>query len=429
MIVEWFESARLGERYCRLTHIDGRPDVYVFPKRMSNIYALCAVHYGSVDCSYRLDGGERVTLPDGVAHFLEHKMFAQPDGTDAFDRFSSLGADANAYTAYDKTIYLFNCTSKFDASFSTLLDMVAHPYFTHESVEREKGIIGQEIGMYDDDPDSVCYQNMLRAMYGDHPLAHDVCGSVKSIAGITPEMLYECHRLFYSPANMVIIVCGDVDESRVAELVASSYPPIIAPKPEICVPTGLDAPAMPRVSREMPVAMPLFAMGFKERQTDRDPAVRRRHDVLASILEGMLFSASGELYNKLYDSGMITSPLSCWRLAEEGYAYTELCGTAQDAEAVCDYIMSHIRNVRANGLSKSDFARCKRKRIGDAVSRFDSTEEIANSLVDYAFEGIDIFDDLAVIESVSYDEVCAFFENMYHEENAAVSYVFPQKQS
>lgn len=425
MKTEWFESARLGERYCRV-RIDGRPDVYVFSKNMTSTYALCAVRYGSIDRSYRLSGGETVTLPDGIAHFLEHKMFAQPDGTDAFDRFSALGADANAYTTYDRTVYLFNCTSNFDGAFSALLDMVTHPYFTEESVARERGIIGQEIGMYDDDPDSACYMSMLRALYGDHPLSTNVCGTVASIGKITPELLYDCHRVFYNPANMVIIVCGAVDVAQVAGIVEHSYSPIKTPGVERCVPSGLGAPVQKKISRRMQVAMPLFMMGFKERFADPDPVVRQRHDILASILERMLFSTSGELYNSLYDSGMITSPLSCGRLAEESYAYTELGGTAQNAEAVCDYIMSHIKNVRRQGLSKDDFVRCKRKRIGDAVSRFDSTEEIANSLIGYAFDGLDLLDDINVIESVSFDELCALFENMYLEENTAVSYVLPQ---
>lgn len=424
MTTEWFSSARLGERYCRIK-TDGRPDVYVFPKNMSNTYALCAVHYGSVDRSYCFEGGEPVVLPDGIAHFLEHKMFTQPDGTDAFDRFSALGADANAYTAYDRTVYLFNCTSDFDKSFATLLDMVTHPYFTAQSVKKEQGIIAQEIGMYDDDPDSVCYINMLRALYPNHPLSTNVCGTVKSIARITPELLYDCHRVFYNPSNMVIIVCGAVDEKRVAELVEQNYSPTGVLSFRRCVPRDNDSPAQKSITQCMQVAMPLFVMGFKERQTDADPVTRQRRDVLASILERMLFSTSGTLYNNLYDAGMITSPLSCGRLAEEDYAYTELCGSAKDANAVCEYIISHINNIRKSGLSKDDFVRCKRKRLGDAISRFDSTEEIANSLIGYAFDGLDILDDINVIQSVTFDELCGLFETMYLEQDTAVSFVLP----
>ncbi len=424
MTTEWFSSSTLGERYCRV-RMAGRPDIYVFPKKMSNIYALCAVHYGSVDKYYRGADGQTVEPPDGVAHFLEHKMFAEPNGTDAFDRFSALGADANAYTTYDRTVYLFNCTSNFDGAFSELLHMVTHPYFTEENVARERGIIAQEIGMDNDDPDVVGYYDMLRALYGTHPISSIALGTVESISRITPQLLYDCHEVFYNPDNMVIIVCGDVEVSRVAELVEGCYAPVAPRHVERIAPDASGAPLEHETQRRMQVAMPLFVMGFKEREVDASPALRQRRDVLASILERMLFSTSGQLYNELYDSGMLTVPLSVSRLAEESYAYTELCGMAQNAEAVCEHIMSHIKKVRSSGLSNDDFVRCKRKRIGDAISRFDSTDDIANSLIGYAFDGLDMLDEINVIKSVRFDELCELFEKMYLEQTAAVSYVLP----
>lgn len=425
MTVEWFSSPQLGERYCRV-RMAGRPELYVFPKKMSSIYALYAVHYGSVDSCYRGDDGLLTRLPDGIAHFLEHKMFAQPDGSDAFDRFSTLGADANAYTSYDRTVYLFNCTSNFDGAFETLLDMVTHPHFTEENVSRERGIIAQEIGMCDDDPDSVCYTGMLRALYGDHPLSANICGTAESIKAITPELLYACHKRYYGPANSVMIVCGDVEVARVAELVERCYPPLPELAVERCLPPFPPHPVAREVKQSMQVAMPMFVMGFGEHETDAMPAERQRRDVLASILERMLFSTSGSLYNELYDSGMITSPLAVGRLAEEGYAHTELSGMARDAEAVCTKIMSHIEKTHRAKLSKDDFVRCKRKRIGDAISRYDSTEEIANSLIGYAFDGLDMLDEINVLGSVEFDELCELFEKMYLERDTAVSYVVPR---
>lgn len=425
MTAEWFSSPQLGERYCRV-RMAGRPELYVFPKKMSSTYALYAVHYGAVDSCCCDDGGRLIRQPDGIAHFLEHKMFAQPDGNDAFDRFSALGADANAYTAYDRTVYLFNCTSNFEGAFSTLLDMVTHPYFTEENVSRERGIIAQEIGMYDDDPDSVCYTGMLRALYGDHPLSANICGTVESIGDITPALLYDCHKRFYNPANSVIIVCGDVEVSQVAELVERCYPPLPELAIEHCLPPFPTRPVTREVKRSMQVAMPLFVMGFGERETDATPAERQRRDVLASILERMLFSVSGSLYNELYDSGMITCPLATGRMAEDGYAHTELSGTAHDAEAVCAKITSHIEKTRREGLSRDDFVRCKRKRIGDAISRYDSTEEIANSLISYVFDGLDMLDEINVLRSVEFDELCELFEKMYLEQDTVVSYVVPR---
>lgn len=426
MKTEWFTSDRLGERYCRIT-TKGRPQIYVFPKQMSSIYAVCAVKYGSVDRCYRCRDGNEIILPDGIAHFLEHKMFACPDGRDAFDVFSQLGADANAYTSYDRTVYLFNCTSNFDRSLVTLIDMMTHPHFTSQNVLKERGIIEQEIAMYDDDPDIACNENMLAALYKDHPVRVNICGTARSISQITPELLYECHKTFYNPENMVIAVCGPVEVDRVADIVCNYEKWGQAVEFERCVAPELDLPYKTCISRRMQVAIPLFTVGFKETVSDPSPEVRHRRDIVASILERMLFSASGNLYNELYDSGSITAPLSVGRIAEEGYAFTELCGMAWGPEAVVEKIASHIKKTRVRGLSNFDFVRCKRRRLGDAISRFDSVEEIANAIIGYAFDGLDMLLDPDIIESVSFDEVCELFEQMYHEQSMAVSYVMPLK--
>ena len=424
MKIEWFESSRLGERYCKIK-LQDRPMLYVFPKKMSNTYALCAVRYGSVDRSYRISGGKKIILPDGIAHFLEHKMFTEEDGSDAFDIFSAFGADANAYTSYDRTAYLFNCTSNFENSFSTLLNMMTHPYFTDKSVKKERNIIEQEIMMYEDEPEAVCYENMLSALYREHPVRVNVCGTVKSIAQITPELLYDCYNTFYNPNNMVIVVCGDVVPERVVELVENQGGWASSISFERCIDSDFGLPCQQSVYHKMQVAQPLFAIGFKEREVVADAALRHRQDIIASILERMLFSTSADLYNEMYDKGLITSPLSIGRTVEDTYAFTELCGAADSPELVIEYISSHIKSKRAGGLSCSDFVRCKRRKIGDAISRFDSTEEIANSLIDYAFDNLDILRDADIVESIEFDEVVELFDKMYHEQNMAVSYIMP----
>lgn len=426
MTIEWFVSHKLRERYCRVI-LPGKPDIYVFPKQTSNIYAICAVKYGSLDQSYSLPDGNTVVLPEGVAHFLEHKMFVQPNGQDAFDIFASLGADANAYTSYDRTAYLFNCTSNFDQSFATLLNMVTHPYFTTESVEREQGIIKQEINMYNDDPDTVCYENMMSILYEKHPVRLNVCGTSKSIASITDKLLYDCHRIFYNPSNMVIVVCGPVNVEQVIDIVnqEQGWGGAIDFSRHICRET--EPPVQNNIVQNMRVSMPLFAMGFKELEFESNPQKRHTKDMVASILERMLFSTSSELYNELYDRRLITSPFSVGRAAEADYAFTEICGTANNVEVVAEKIVSHIRKKRTTGLSLDDFERCKRRRIGDAISRFDSTEDIANGIVGYAFDGLDILKDPEIVESIRFEDVVQLFENMYCEKNMAVSYVLPIK--
>ena len=426
MMTEWFVSDRLRERYCRIA-LPGKPEVYVFPKQFSSTYALCAVKYGSIDQRYALPDGTEIILPDGVAHFLEHKMFTQPDGQDAFDIFSSLGADANAYTSYDRTVYLFNCTSNFDSSFSTLLNMVTHPFFTTDGIEKEKAIIRQEIDMYDDDPDTVCYENMLSALYEKHPVRLNVCGTVKSIDSITDKLLYDCHRMFYNPENMIIVVCGPATPEQVVEIVNKEFEQ--RNRVDITRRTCPETlpPLRKSVTAKMRVSMPLFAMGFKELELDKDPHRRHRKDMVASILERMLFSSSSELYNELYDQKLITAPLSVGRMAEADYAFTELCGAADNAELVCQKIISHINKKRTYGLDIDSFERCQRLRLGDAISRFDSVEEIANGIVGYAFDRMDILKDPDIIESITFDDVCELFETMYHEKDMAISYVLPKE--
>ena len=214
------ESPLLGERYYSCTHTSGLP-IFVFPKKLSTTYALFAVNYGSVD---NVDGEGQVRFPHGIAHFLEHKLFANADGSDSFERFSAFGADANAYTAYNRTVYLFSCTDRFRDSLSELLEFVTHPYFTKESVEKEQGIIAEEIRMCMDDPYDRCYHNMITALYQKHPVREEICGSERSIMEITAEMLQAAYDENYTLSNMTLIVCGDVSEDEVLSIVDAHLP-------------------------------------------------------------------------------------------------------------------------------------------------------------------------------------------------------------
>ena len=205
-----YKSDLLREEYTKFSHPSGL-DIYVFPKKLSTTYAIFGAKYGSIHNRFKLDGeSDWTVVPDGIAHFLEHKLFACPDGTDAFERFSEYGADANAYTSFNKTCYLFSCTDRFEESLGELLDFVTHPYFTEESVNSEIGIISEEIKMYDDNPSDRCFYGMLEGMYKSNSVRRNICGTKKSISRITPELLYSCYNTFYQLSNMALVVCGDV---------------------------------------------------------------------------------------------------------------------------------------------------------------------------------------------------------------------------
>ena len=298
-------SCRLGEAYTTVVHPSGL-SVYVYPKKMTGIYALFATNYGSLDSTFSVDGKDE-TLPDGIAHFLEHKLFENEDGTDAFSAFSSLGADANAYTSYGRTAYLFSCTEHFGEALEELLRFVTTPHFTEASVKKEQGIIAEEIRMYEDSPWDRCQRLLFCALYHSHPIRKNICGSIKSIGEITPSLLYQCHRVFYHPSNMVLIVCGDVTEEQVMAVVDGVLPREVKPHTlERVLPEEPPTVAKQRIECRMQVSKPLFCIGIKDPVLVADPKERLRRDAAMTLLDEILFSRSGELYSALFEEGIIT---------------------------------------------------------------------------------------------------------------------------
>ena len=192
--------------------------VAVVPKKgFTKKLAYFVTDYGSIHTDFSFEG-EVHRVPGGIAHYLEHKLFDMPDGRDVSAEFAAYGAITNAFTSYDMTAYYFSCTEHFDACLQLLLEFVSTPYFTQESVEKEQGIIDQEIGMNADAPDSVVFENLMGAVYRNHPIRVPILGTSDSIREITPELLNLIHRAFYTPSNMLLCVIGDVDPEGVVRL-------------------------------------------------------------------------------------------------------------------------------------------------------------------------------------------------------------------
>ena len=214
------ENKNIKEK-CYMEKLENGLQVIIIPKKeIQKKYIIWATKFGSIDNTF-IDSttGEKVVIPDGVAHFLEHKMFEQKNGVDSLYVLMALGLDANAYTTNDHTAYLFECTDHFYEGLDELMDYVQNPYFTDQNVEKEKGIIGQEIGMYDDDPGWQLYINAMDCLYEKNPIKVDTAGTVETISGINPEMLYKCYNTFYHPSNMVLTVVGDFEpEAILAEI-------------------------------------------------------------------------------------------------------------------------------------------------------------------------------------------------------------------
>lgn len=421
------ENKMLDEKHFMFKHKTGL-DVYVFPKKLTSSYAIFATKYGAVDNKFKLSTDKDFTcVPDGIAHFLEHKMFECEGGGDAFELYAKTGANANAYTSNTMTAYLYSCTEKFYDSLEILLDVVTHPYFTDANVKKEQGIIGQEIRMYDDHPGARLEKGLLCALYEKNKMRIDVAGTIESIAEITPEILYKCYNTFYNLHNMVLVVCGDVD----VEKTKATCDKMLKDASELTVVRAYDdddepsSVYMKRSECKLHVSKPMFAIGIKDTDISNDAKERMKKAYAVEILNEMLFSQSSVFYNELYEKNLISPDLS------SGYEHTTRCSFNQvssesdDPEAVYDYFVKYIENAKKNGLDKEAFELAKRTVYASNIKSFDSTEEIANNMVYNLFDGADILDAPDVIDSVTFEYVSKLLCDMYKEEFYAMSVVDP----
>ena len=421
-----FSSALLGERYFRILHNSGLP-IYVFPKKLTTTFAYFAVRYGSLDNAFRMENDEKVTaVPDGIAHFLEHKMFDNPDGSDSFAHFAANGADVNAYTSYNRTAYLFSCTEEVESSLAELLRFVTAPHFTDASIKKEQGIIAEEIRMYDDNPWERCTQNLLEAMYESHPVRKNICGTEESISKITPALLYQCHATFYNPNNMALIVCGDIEPDTVMRIADETLPEHFVARNFVRV--------MPRERRDvcisyvedsMQVAKPLFCIGIKDPDFGDTPEARLRRDMAMSLLDEILFSRSGRFYNALFEEGIITPSFGSGYSSAETFGFHSLSGESDTPEVVLERMKAYLDEVRASGIDEEDFVRCKRVMYSDEICAYDSTEEIASRLLSFVFEDADLFDCPGVLESITKDELETILHTAFSDNCFAMSVIRP----
>lgn len=418
------ESALLREAYWETTHASGLR-VFVFPKKMTATYAVLATAYGSLDVTFRTaDRPDFLTVPDGVAHYLEHKLFDNPDGTDAFARFSALGADANAYTDYNKTAYLFSASEHVPEALEALLRFVSSPYFTAATVEKERGIIAEEIRMYRDNPSDRCLQNLLGGLYHVNPVRRNICGSERSIAKITPELLYECYNTFYQPSNMFLCVCGDVTPETVTEVVDRVLPAgklareIVRGKFE--EPDGV---VRAEIEEQMPVAKPLFDLGVKDTVIPKNAAERLRRDAAMTLLSEVLFSRSSPFFGRLFEEGLLTSSYSHGYSGTESFAFHSICGESDDPRAVRDRFLSYLDDVRRDGIPENDFLRARRSLVADQIRAYDSTEEICSNLLAFAQEGLDLFSYPALLSSVKKEDCMHLLDEVFRTDRVCLSVV------
>ncbi|MCI8699765.1 MAG: insulinase family protein [Clostridia bacterium] len=376
--------------------------VMIIPKKdTQKKYVIWGTHYGSNDSKFVIPGNkEAIEVPKGVAHFLEHKMFEQENGKNSLDVLTALGVEANAYTTNDHTAYLFECTDKFYEALDELMDYVQHPYFTDENVEKEKGIIGQEIMMYDDYPEWKVYLNTLEAMYHEHPVKLDITGTIETISHIDKEVLYNCYNTFYNPSNMVLVVCGDFEPEEILKEIESR---LLDKKSEGEIkriyPTESEEIVQSAINQNMEVSMPLFTIGIKDKPADEKEKVKKH--IAIEILLNLILGRSSELYKELYNEGVIFAQPSLEYEFTSDYAHILITGQATNPEELFDKFKNKISEIMQNGINEDDFNRIKKMIYGGYVKEYNDVAEIARMFLSDSFKGINSFDYIEEIGSVN----------------------------
>ena len=429
---------RLGEEVY-FEHLENGLDVILVPKKgATNYYALYATHFGSLNYKFKAPGDNEITVvPDGVAHFLEHKLFEEEDGINALDKLSKIGANANAYTTFNHTAYLFSCNDRFDEAFDILLSFVQKPYLTEENVEKEKGIIGQEINMYDDDPEWQVYFNLLYALFGDkHAVTKDIAGTAETIAEITPEVLYKCYNTFYDPSNMVICVAGDIDTEAVLEKIKASVKQV-KEKPQIERYYGefSDKVFKEKIEKVMDVSMPMAILGFKDAKAIslREAGYKAENldlvkkDVAIEILLSMIAGESTELYEELYNAGLINRPIGVDYTFEEDYAYSSFSFESNKVEDVVAKIKEKITELKENGIDETVFNRIKKMLYGEYVKAFNDSTTTARVFTSDYFKGINSFLYVDAYKTIDKAYVEEILNKHFDFSNMALSVVKPIK--
>ncbi|MDW8514523.1 EF-P 5-aminopentanol modification-associated protein YfmH [Priestia flexa] len=427
--MEKIEFSQLKEQ---LYHekMDNGLEVYILPKpEFNKTFATFTTKYGSVDNQFVPLGEDKmIKVPDGIAHFLEHKLFEKEDG-DVFQQFSKQGASANAFTSFTRTAYLFSCTSNFEQNLETLVDFVQEPYFSEKTVEKEKGIIGQEITMYDDNPDWRLYFGTIQNMYKNHPVKIDIAGTIESISHITKDLLYTCYETFYHPSNMLLFVVGPVDAEKVMTQIRENQ-------------AKKDYEDMPEITRHfdkepetvaeqkqvlnMPVQASKAMVGLKTRKPERSGQDMLRHELAMNIVLDLAFGKSSSYYEELYKNGLIDETFSYDYTEENGFGFALIGGDTENPEKFYDRIKEILLEVKSNGLQEEELERVRKKKIGEFLRALNSPEFIANQFTRYAFNDMNLFDVVDTLEKLTVADVKHVMDDMIHEESFTVCEVVPK---
>ena len=384
------------------------------------VHAVYGTKFGSIDRAFALDG-KRVDLPAGIAHFLEHKMFENEEG-DAFTLYARTGASANAYTSFDKTCYIFTASGNVAENLDILLGFVSRPYFTAATVEKEQGIIGQEIKQYDDAPDWRLMFAMYECLYTAHPVRDDIAGSVESIAQITPEILYACTDAFYRPQNMVLAVAGNVTMDEVLAACARADIPVKTGTVERIAPAEGPDVAEPYREFSMAVAKPLLGVGFKETPPAGDAL---KTEIICDMLTELICGSMTPLYRRLYDEGLVSPGFSGEILSLPGALSFLFGGETPEPETVRGLLLDEIARLKREGVDEELFTLCKNQLYGELVQDLENIEDVAGALASSFFRGRTPADEIETLASVTLSDVNGALRAMLCTERSATVIIRP----
>lgn len=398
--------------------------IMIVPKKgIQKKYVIWGTNYGSNDSKFIVPGEKEPTeVPKGVAHFLEHKMFEQESGINSLDTLTALGVEANAYTTNDHTAYLFECTENFYPALDELMDYVQHPYFTDENVEKEKGIIGQEIMMYDDYPEWKVYLNTLEAMYHEHPVKLDITGTIETISHIDKDILYKCYNTFYNPANMAMVICGDFEPEKLLEEIKKR---LIEKKAngEIkrIYPEEPESIVKEKTEQKMDVSEPLFTIGIKDKVSTPKEKVKKH--LAIEILLNMLIGKSSKLYQELYNKGMLfVTPGVDYEFSRD-YAHILITGQSKYPEQVYDLFKNAVNELKENGIDLEEFERVKKMLYGSFIKEYDEPGDIARMFIADFFKGINSFEYLEEIATINEQYVEQMLKEVFVDNKMVLSVI------
>ena len=416
---------RIGEEVLRATLPNGLP-VYIVPKKgFSRKYALFATRYGGMDMRFEKDG-QWLDTPAGIAHYLEHKMFDTEDGN-ALQELAKNGAEPNAFTSNAITCYYFDATDKFYESLEILLSFVSIPYFTDESVQKEQGIIGQEIGMIEDNPEWQVYKQLMQALYHTSPARTPVAGSVESISHITAQTLYDCHKAFYTPANMCLVVVGDVKPERIIasanQILPAKSGPLI--RRDYGAEEELTA-AEHFVSAAMEVSMPTFLVGFKC-PPQHGGEQQHRFTAIGELACDVLMGESSPLYARLYAEGLINGSFGAAFDLLPGASYVYAGGDSKDPQTVAEAILAEAQRLVSQGMDGDYYRRVVNANFGAALKALNSFESIAVSMAEGCFQGYDPYRFPEVYDSITVEDVLDFLRQNMTRDHMALSVITPKE--